>query len=158
MIKKLSQDGPIVMHIQSARQVEGNYGTQIEFVGMEAGASEDTVLYISERSAARQLERLSIPMDQVAGQTLRFEQVQKDGKSYNNIYRAEGGAPTQAGPMPTTSAPAAPAFNSIYDLYAECLSNAAKMTLAMSEETGVTVTGSDVIAAAATLFIQSCRR
>jgi hypothetical protein len=60
--------------------------------------------------------------------------------------------------MPTTSAPAAPAFNSIYDLYAECLSNAAKMTLAMSEETGVTVTGSDVIAAAATLFIQSCRR
>ena len=155
MIKKLS-DGPIVMTMQSARLVEGQYGTQVQFVGMEAGESEDTVIYIAERSAVRQLERLALSVDSVAGLSLRFEQVQKNGKSYNNIYRAD---PSQgAQPVNTTPAAAPVSKASSYDLYADCLGNAAKMVLAMSEETGVSVSGSDIVAAAATLFIQANRR
>lgn len=160
MIKKLS-DGPIVMTMQSARLVEGQYGTQVQFVGMEVGESEDTVIYIAERSAVRQLERLALSVDSLAGLSLRFEQVQKNGKSYNNIYRADpsqGAPPVNATPVAATAVAApAPKFGT-YDLYADCLDNAAKMVLAMSYETGVQVSGSDIVAAAATLFIQANRR
>jgi hypothetical protein len=154
-IKKLS-DGPIEMVIQSARLVEGQYGTQVQFVGVEAGESEDTLLYISERSAVRQIERLALTLESCSGQALRFEQVAKDGKTYNNIYRANAaqGATTMTN---ATAAVPAPKAN-IYELYADCLSNAAKMVSAMSEETGITVSGSDIVAAAATLFIQQNRR
>ena len=162
MIKKLS-DGPVVMTVQSASLTEGNYGTQIQFVGQEDGAAEDTVLYIAERSAARQLERLSLSTQNVAGVALRFEQVQKDGRTYNNIYRADPGqvaaAPAPAAYTPPAATPPAPAAKvGSYDLYAECLQNAASMVLAMGEETGVQVSGSDIVAAAATLFIQASRR
>lgn len=156
-IKKLS-DGPIEMVIQSARLVEGQYGTQVQFVGMEEGESDDTLLYISERSAVRQIERLALTLESCAGQVLRFEQVAKDGKTYNNIYRANAaqGVTTMT---PATAPAQAPApKGNIYELYADCLSNAAKMVLAMSEETGVNVAGSDIVAAAATLFIQANRR
>lgn len=161
-IKKLS-DGPIEMRIQSARLVEGQYGTQVQFVGQEAGEPEDTLVYVAERSAIRQIERLALSLEACAGETLRFEQVQKDGKTYNNIYRANpSGAPAPAATSNhsaatvTVSAPAPK--TDIFELYATCLSNAAKITLAMSEETGVEIKGSDVIAAAATLFIQANRR
>ena len=154
MIKRLS-DGDITMTITEAEIAEGKYGTQIKFVGQEAGEHEDTVLFISERSAVRQLERLSLTLEGCAGETLLFQQVKKDDRTYNNIYRAEGRA-QPAKPM-TKKEPAAAKFNSAYDLYAECIENAAKMVLAMSEETGVTVTGSDIVAAAATLFIQQNR-
>ena len=154
-IKKLS-DGPIEMVIQSARLVEGQYGTQVQFVGVEQGADDETVLYISERSAVRQIERLALTLDTCSGEALKFEQVQKDGKTYNNIYRATGqGSIPMSAPRP--SAPAAPKTD-IFELYADCLSNAAKMVTGMSDDTGVAITGSDVVAAAATLFIQANRR
>lgn len=159
MIKRLS-DGDITMTVTNAELAEGKYGTQVMFVGQEEGEPEDTVLYISERSAVRQLERLSLTVEGCAGETLLFSQVKKDDRTYNNIYRAEGGAQpkAQAKPMATQAPKVTAEFNSAYDLYAECLSNAAKMVLAMSEETGVAVGGSDIVAAAATLFIQQCRR
>lgn len=159
-IKKLS-DGPIEMAIQSARLVEGQYGTQVQFVGLESGESDETLIYVSERSAIRQIERLSLSLEGCAGETLRFEQVQKDGKTYNNIYRA---TPSGAAAPAATSNPSAATVTvsapktDIFELYAACLSNAARMTLGMSEETGVEIKGSDIIAAAATLFIQANRR
>ena len=154
-IKKLS-DGPIEMVIQSARLVEGQYGTQVQFIGIEPGVDEETLVYVAERSAIRQIERLALTLEACTGESLRFEQVQKNGKTYNNIYRATGqGSLPMSAPRP--SAPAAPKVD-IYELYADCLSNAAKMVIGMSEETGVTITGSDVVAAAATLFIQQNRR
>lgn len=165
MIKKLATDGPIVMTIQSARQTEGNYGTQIEFVGMESGASEDTVLYISERSAARQLQRLSLSTETVAGETLRFEQVQKGDRSYNNIYRAESAAapapaaaPAQAPQRAAPGQPSAIVPAAMMGMYDECLAHAAQSVITMSDETGIEISGSDIVAAAATIFIQRCRR
>lgn len=154
-IKKLS-DGPVEMVVSSARLVEGQYGTQVQFVGVEPGVDDETLIYIAERSAIRQIERLALTLDGCTGESLRFEQVQKDGKTYNNIYRATGqGSLPMSAPRP--SAPAAPKAD-IYELYADCLSNAAKMVLGMSDDTGVHVTGSDIVAAAATLFIQQNRR
>jgi hypothetical protein len=161
-IKKLS-DGPVEMVVSSARLVEGQYGTQVQFVGVEHGADEETLVYVSERSAVRQIERLSLSLDGCSGESLRFEQVQKNGKTYNNIHRANpSGAVAPVAPSNpsaakvTVSAPAPK--TDIFELYATCLSNAAKMTLAMAEETGIEIKGSDVIAAAATLFIQANRR
>lgn len=156
-IKKLS-DGPVEMRVQSAQLVEGQYGTQVQFVGAEAGEPEDTLLYVSERSAVRQLERLALSVEGCAGETLRFEQVQKNGKTYNNIYRANAAQGTTTVTPSATPAQAPAPTGNIYELYADCLSNAAKMVLAMSDDTGVHVTGSDIVAAAATLFIQRNRR
>jgi len=163
MKKKRLSDGPVEMVIANASVVEGEYGTQIKFVGREQGATEDTVLYVSERSAARQLDRLALNVHSLPGEALRFEQVTKGDRKYNNIYRSTiASAPQQDEPFAEPTAPAVASAPSpkagAYDLYAECLSNAARMVLAMSDETGVSVSGSDVVAAAATLYIQANRR
>lgn len=164
-IKKLT-DGPVTMVIQSARLVEGQYGTQVQFVGIEEGAQEDTLLYVAERSAIRQLERLALSLESCGGQTLHFEQVQRNGKTYNNIQRASGSpvAAVQHTPVQQEAHPVSQANNNstlnpaTTMLYEDCLKYAARAVISMSEDTGVQVSASDIVAAAATLFIQANRR
>ena len=161
-IKKLS-DGPIEMTISSARLVEGLYGEQVQFVGVEHGEDEETLLYISERSAVRQLERLSLSVEGCAGETLRFEQVAKDGKTYNNIYRATGGdtplfTSNPSGGSMTVSAPKASrdsAEPALVALYADCLKSAAET---VESVLGPKADAQSIVAAAATIFIQANRR
>jgi hypothetical protein len=164
-IKKLA-DGPITLTITHAELAEGNYGTQVKFVGMEPGADEDTVLYISERSAVRQLERMGYTIGSCAGATIRMEHIAKDGRTYTNFTAVDGGAPVASAPNPIAAssngaAPAREVRQPSVDLsarYIECLNQAARAVITMSDETGVQITGSDVVAAAATLFIQANRR
>lgn len=160
-IKKLA-DGPLTMTITSADLTEGNYGTQVRFVGMEAGATEDTVTYISERSAIRQLERLGLTLSSCAGSTVRMEHINKDGRTYTNFAKvgdAETSHVATTGHVEHSAPrPSAPVSGDLFARYSECLNQAARAVITMSDETGVAITGSDVVAAAATLFIQSSRR
>lgn len=161
-IKKLS-DGPIEMIVNRAMLVDGQYGTQVMFAGQEADEPEDTVLYVSERSAVRQLERLSLSVESCSNVVLRFEQVQKNGKTYNNIYRATGGdmplfTSNASGGSMTVSATKVSrdsAEPALVALYADCLKSAAET---VESVLGPKADAQSIVAAAATIFIQANRR
>ena len=154
MIHKLAT-GPITLTIASVEATEGNFGPQVCFTG-----DEGTSVFISELSAAKQIARLNLTLEGCIGQTLFFEQIKKDGKTYTNIALAgSAGAKTTIATAGTAAAaPKAPVdLPSLIALYAECVSGA-MMTLGMKcEEAGVPYDASAIQAAAATLFIKATR-
>ena len=153
MIHKLAT-GPCTLEIASAVESMGNFGPQVCFTG-----ADGTSVYINEGPAKRGLERLSLDMDTVIGQTIRFSQVKKDGKTFSNLDRAgEGTASTPVAAVAAPVAQKAPVdLPALAVLYSECVS-IAMATLGMKcEEAGVPFDASAIQAAAATIFIKATR-
>lgn len=153
-IHKLA-NGPLTITIASVESTEGNFGPQVCFTG-----DEGTSVYISELSATKQIARLNLTLEGCVGQTLFFEQVKKDGKTYTNIALAGGmGARTPIGAAPAVAAaPKAPVdLPSLAVLYGECVAIAMATLGVKCEEAGVPIDASAIQAAAATLFIKATR-
>lgn len=155
-IHKLA-NGPITLTIASIQNTEGNFGPQVCFNG-----DNDVAVFISELSATKQLARINLTAETAIGQTLHFEQIKKDGKTYTNILLAGDGAVSGSSATPSYT-PAAPAAKAPVDLpalavlYSECVS-IAMATLGMKcEEAGVPYDASALQAAAATIFIKATR-
>ena len=157
-IHKLA-DGPITMTITGVREVPSSnpkWGAQYAF-----DAGDDTV-FVGKGSALRQLERLQLSVDDVIGETLRFEQVEKGDTKYTNIYRANpadagtASAPAGAASSPrAAAAPAAPKLtvSEASALYREALMGVYQTLGDACAELGVPVTADALQAAAATVFI-----
>jgi hypothetical protein len=155
-IHKLA-NGPITLTITKIESSEGNFGPQMRF----DGANGDCV-FISELSATKQLARLNLTLDSAIGQTLHFEQIKKDGKTFTNIHLAgDGAVPTAAAPTasPTVKAVAASAmsFEDVATIYAKCVDTAFMVFGTKCEEVGITPDAASLQAAAATLFIKATR-
>ena len=154
MIHKLA-NGPITLEISAAIPSEGNFGPQVCFTGVDG-----TSVYVNESPALRGLARLSLDMETVIGQTVRFSQVAKDGKKFTNLDLAgEGTAATPTAVAPVAAAPAPKVVDlaALIELYGRCV-DGAMMTLGVKlEEAGVPYSAECLQAAAATLFIKATR-
>jgi hypothetical protein len=153
MIHKLA-NGPCVLEISAAIPSEGNFGPQVCFIG-----TDGTSVYVNDSPAKRGLERLSLDMDTVIGQTIRFSQVKKDGKTFTNLDRAgEGTAATPAAAASLPAAPKAPVdLAALAVLYGECVDIAMGTLGVKCEAAGVPYDAAALQAAAATLFIKATR-
>ena len=151
MIHKLAE-GPITLTIARIEAQVGNFGPQFAMYG-----TNDELVYVSEKSTLSGLSRLNLTPETVVGETIRIEQVKKDGKTYTNIYRATGEGATPSA-VASPAAPKAPVdLPKLIELYGQCL-DGAMMTFAMRmEESGTPYDGAAVQAAAATLFIKATR-
>ena len=139
-------DGPITMTIAAVKSAEGKFGPQMVF-----SSTEGVDVFISEMSGAKGLARLNLTPESVVGETLSFEQIKKDGKTFTNINK--GG--TVTAPVTRTTSTAAPALN--YDdavaLYSRCVEAAIQQLGGKCGDAEIPVDGSAIQAAAATLFI-----
>lgn len=153
MIHKLA-NGPCVLEISAAIASEGNFGPQVCFIG-----TDGTSVYVNDSPAKRGLERLSLDLDTVIGQTIRFSQVKKDGKTFTNLDRAgEGTAATPSAVAPAAAAPKAPVdLAALAVLYGECVDIAMATLGVKCEAAGVPYDASALQSAAATLFIKATR-
>jgi len=153
MIHKLAT-GPCTLEIASAVESLVSCGPQVWFTG-----ADGTSVYINEGPAQRGLARLSLDMETVIGQTIRFSQVKKDGKTFSNLDLAGEGTATT--PVATAAAPVAQKapvdLAALAVLYSECVSIAMATLGNKCEEAGVPYDASALQAAAATLFIRACR-
>ena len=155
MIHKLA-NGPLTITIASVDSTEGNFGPQVCFTG-----DEGTSVYISELSATKQIARLNMTLEETIGQTLFFEQIKKDGKTYTNVALAGGmnakvSIASASGSV--TAAPKAPAdLPALAVLYGECFAIAMATLGVKCEEAGVPYDASALQAAAATIFIKATR-
>ncbi len=153
MIHKLA-NGPCTLEISAAIPSEGNFGPQVCFIG-----TDGTSVYVNDSPAKRGLERLSLDIDTVIGQTIRFSQVKKDGKTFTNLDRAgEGTASTPDAVVAAPAAPKAPVdLAALAVLYSECFSIAMATLGVKCEEAGVPYDAAALQSAAATLFIRAAR-
>ena len=155
MIHKLA-NGPLTITIASVDSTEGNFGPQVCFTG-----DEGTSVYISELSATKQIARLNMTLEETIGQTLFFEQIKKEGKTYTNVALAGGmnakvSIASASGSV--TAAPKAPAdLPALALLYGECFAIAMATLGVRCEEAGVPYDASALQAAAATIFIKATR-
>ena len=149
---KLS-DGPITMVIGAVKSAEGKFGPQMVFSSVDG-----TDVYISELSGAKGLARLNLSPETVVGQTLAFEQIKKDGKTFTNINLATGQVPSAAAPATraVTSASAL-SFEDAVALYSRCVQAAIQHFAKACEQAEIPVDGASVQAAAATLFIRTSK-
>jgi hypothetical protein len=150
---KLS-DGPITMVIGAVKSAEGKFGPQMVFSSVDG-----TDVYISELSGAKGLARLNLTPESVVGQTLAFEQIKKDGKTFTNINLATGQAPSAASAPATRSVSSASAlsFEDAVALYSRCVQAAIQHFAKACEQAEIPVDGASVQAAAATLFIRTSK-
>jgi hypothetical protein len=152
MIHKLA-NGPCTLEISAAIASEGNFGPQVCFIGVDG-----TSVYVNDAPAKRGLERLSLDMDTVIGQTIRFSQVAKDGKKFTNLDRAgEGTAATPAAAAPVAATPKVVDLAALAVLYGECVDIAMATLGVKCEAAGVPYDAAALQAAAATLFIKATR-
>jgi hypothetical protein len=168
--------GPLVISVASAEVVEGGFGMQVKLSGIDCSNGGDVCVYITESTAVRQLERLGLNLQTVPENALHIEQVKKDGRTYTNFRMASqseimGTVPAASAPAPAPAAAPQAAvappvrqatppvgFNdSVRSTYRECLLEALEMADNIAER-GYNVDGGNVIAIAATLFIQSTKR
>ncbi len=147
-------DGPITMVIGAVKSAEGKFGPQMVFSSVDG-----TDVYISELSGAKGLARLNLTPESVLGQTLHFEQIRKDGKTFTNINLATGSAPTAAAAPATrtTSTASALSFEDAVALYSRCVQAAIQHFAKASEQAEIPVDGASVQSAAATLFIRTSK-
>jgi hypothetical protein len=164
--------GPLTMFVEQVEQSEGNFGPQVAFKNTEV------MVFISEKSASSQLKRLGLDYETAVGQTLYFEQVKKDGKTFTNIAlgnpstagaAANGNAANgnAANAAPASAAPNASAVASVpapkltvpdaAKVYAECFEQAMAIVGAKCEAAEVPFSAQELVAAAATLFIRVMR-
>jgi hypothetical protein len=147
---KLS-DGPITMVVGAVKNTEGNFGPQFCFT-----STDGTDVYVSEMAGAKGLARLNLTPESAVGETLTFEQIKKDGKTFTNIHK--GGTPGAA-PATRSASTAAPAmaFDDLVALYARCVEAAIQQLGKRCEQAEIPVDGSAIQAAAATLFIRGSK-
>lgn len=147
-------DGPITMVIGAVKSAEGKFGPQMVFSSVDG-----TDVYISELSGAKGLARLNLTPESVLGQTLNFEQIKKDGKTFTNINLATGSAPTAAAAPATrtTSTASALSFEDAVALYSRCVQAAIQHFAKACEQAEIPVDGASVQSAAATLFIRTSK-
>lgn len=148
-IHKLA-NGPIVLTIASAEETEGNFGTQVKF------SDGETDVYISATAAAQQLGRMKLDLESVIGQTLAFEQVKKDGKTFTNISKANAGATANAAASRPAAAHAPAAKMDVEEaaaLYGQCVRAAIATLGAQLDGAGIPVDPQAIQSAAATIFI-----
>ena len=140
-------DGPITMTIAAVKSAEGKFGPQMVF-----SSTEGVDVFISEMSGAKGLARLNLTPESVVGETLSFEQIKKDGKTFTNINK--GGAVTAPVTRTTsTAAPSAMSYEDAVALYSRCVEAAIQQLGGKCGDAGIPVDGSAIQAAAATLFI-----
>lgn len=155
-IHKLA-NGPITLRISGIESVEGNFGAQTKFSGTDLDG-EPTDVYVSEMTAMRQLARLNLTPETAAGQTVRLEQVKKDGKTYTNIDISDGSAPAKSAAPAVVAAPAKKVeLPELVTLYGQCVKAALETLGVACENAGVPFDASAIQAAAATLFIKATR-
>lgn len=168
-IVKLNAGESLSLMVESATEVEGQYGQQVKFDGQTA-EGENVTVFLSLDAAQRQLERIGATVDSIAGSIIKLEKVAKNGKTFWNIYRAGGANKVAARPTPPP--PAEPDWladqeadeenfvasvktdklTSIVVLHRKCFTHA--LSLATSwEKTGVTASLEGVSALTAQLFI-----
>ena len=147
-------DGPITMVIGAVKSAEGKFGPQMVFSSIDG-----TDVYISELSGAKGLARLNLTPESAVGQTLHFEQIRKDGKTFTNINLGTAGAATAPAAPATRSVSTASAlsFEDAVALYAKCVQAAIQYLAKACEQAEIPVDGSAVQAAAATLFIRTSK-
>lgn len=143
--------------ITHAEEVQGKWGQQVAF-----HAGED-VLFLPLDSAIRQLQRLGLTdLGALAGHALTFSRTANsknpDAAPFWNItYGAEASSPAPAketprpAPSRTVGAPAAPGWDAMAAAYTRCL-QIADAAVTLKDRTAA-----DVVAAAATLFIQAAK-
>jgi hypothetical protein len=151
MIHKLAE-GPITLTIARIEAQVGNFGPQFAMYG-----TNDELVYVSEKSTLSGLSRLNLTPETVVGETIRIEQVKKDGKTYTNIYRAtgEGATPSAVASPAATKAPVD--LPALAVLYHECFAIAMATLGVKCEEAGVPYDASALQAATATIFIKATR-
>jgi hypothetical protein len=140
-------DGPITLTIAAVKSAEGKFGPQMVF-----SSTEGVDVFISEMSGAKGLARLNLTPESVVGETLSFEQIKKDGKTFTNINK--GGAVTPSVTRTTsTAAPSAMSYEDAVALYSRCVEAAIQQLGGKCGDAEIPVDGSAIQAAAATLFI-----
>ena len=158
------REGPVTMQVSGAEVVEGKYGAQVRFDGSFLD-DDNAALYVTERTAVAQLERIGLNTASCVGETLHFEHVHKDDRTYTNITRVTGDVSVpvpqvtsiNAAPSVQAPAPGASKASSVDDVYESCLSSALRHCEELAEQ-GWNVETSDLVAMTATLFIQASRR
>jgi hypothetical protein len=147
-------NGPIVLTIASAEEAEGNFGAQVCF------SDGDTSVYVSASTAAQQLGRMKLDLESVVGQTLAFEQIKKDGKTFTNINKANAGAQASAvATRPAGTPYTAPAptpkmtVEEASALYGECVRGAIASLGVQLDNAGIPLDPQAIQSAAATIFI-----
>jgi len=143
-------DGPITMTIAAVKSAEGKFGPQMVF-----SSTEGVDVFISEMSGAKGLARLNLTLESVVGETLSFEQIKKDGKTFTNIHKGNVAAGYAAPATRTTStaAPSGLSFEDAVALYGRCVESALEQLAKRCESAEIPVDASAIQAAAATLFI-----
>lgn len=163
-IHKLA-DGPITLVVTAADKVASKFspGTfQYQVDGADADGQE-VRLFVSETAFTQQLARIKLSPEAVEGETLHFEQIKKDGKTFTNITRAVAGSPTVAGVQAeraqTAAAKPAPApiarmtVAEAAELYGQCVDAAIAKFWAPLTAEKVAVSAEAIQSAAATIFI-----
>ena len=151
MIHKLAE-GPITLTIARIEAQVGNFGPQFAMYG-----TNDELVYVSEKSTLSGLSRLNLTPESVVGETIRLEQIAKDGKRFTNIYRANAEGVTPSA-VASPAAPKAPVdLPALAVLYGECFAIAMATLGVKCEEAGVPYDASALQAAAATIFIKATR-
>lgn len=143
-------DGPITMVIGKISATEGKFGPQMVFTS-DSGMD----VFISELSGAKGLARLNLTPESAIGETLTFEQIRKDGKTFTNINKGGvvGAVSAPATRTTSTSAPSGLSFEDAVALYGRCVEAALDQLAKRCELSEIPVDASAVQAAAATLFI-----
>jgi hypothetical protein len=144
-------DGPITMVIGKISATEGKFGPQMVFT-----STSGMDVFISELSGAKGLARLNLTPESAIGETLTFEQIRKDGKTFTNINKG-GVVGAVSAPATSTSSTAsyhaALSFEDAVALYGRCVEAALDQLAKRCELSEIPVDASAVQAAAATLFI-----
>lgn len=145
------KDGPITLTVASCDQVEGNFGPQYLVTG-----TDGTGVYVNVASFDRQLARLSLNADTVVGETIRMEQVQKNGTTFTNVYKANASEVGASAPTARAAAPAARPAMTVAEagrMYQEALMAVYQPLADACGELQVPVTAEALNAAAATVMI-----
>ena len=151
MIHKLAE-GPITLTIARIEAQVGNFGPQFAMYG-----TNDELVYVSEKSTLSGLSRLNLTPESVVGETIRIEQVKKDGKTYTNISKSSGENVTPSA-TPAPAAPKAPVdLPALIALYDSAFSGAMSTLGMRCEEAGVPYDAQALASAAATIFIRAAR-
>lgn len=155
-------EGPITMTVAAIQEVEGNFGTQYKLT-----STDGVDVYVNVKPFERQLTRLSLDPESVVGETIRMEQVKKDGTTFTNVYKANAGEAgtnhaTGGGTAPASAPRQAPAkamtVAEASALYKEAVLGTYGTLASACEELGVPVTADAINAAAATVVIAATRR
>jgi len=151
MIHKLAE-GPITLTIARIEAQVGNFGPQYAMYG-----TNDELVYVSEKSTLSGLSRLNLTPESVVGETIRIEQVKKDGKTYTNISKSSGENVTPSA-VASPAAPKAPVdLPGLIALYDSAFSGAMATLGMRCEEAGVPYDAQALASAAATIFIRAAR-